>query len=110
LLQWVAGERGLDWKPGEESFATAREAQLEKLGNLVADHVDRDAVMRLIDEGKPAGLPLVSGQLVSISASQQTSGGRTQSGGGSPPAYDGASHTTPLALTMPGSDEQRSMS
>ncbi len=59
LLLWVAGEHGLDWRPGEAPFAAAREAQLEKLGNLVADHVDRDALMRLIDEGQPAGLPLV---------------------------------------------------
>jgi adenosylcobyric acid synthase len=59
LLQWVAGERGLDWSPGEESFAAAREAQLEKLGNLVADHVDREALMRLIDDGQPSGLPVV---------------------------------------------------
>jgi adenosylcobyric acid synthase len=59
LLQWVAGERGLDWRPGEESFAAAREAQLEKLGDLVADHVDRDVVMRLIDDGQPRGLPTV---------------------------------------------------
>jgi len=59
LLQWVAGERGLDWSPGEESFAAAREAQLEKLGNLVANHVDREALMRLIDEGQPPGLPVV---------------------------------------------------
>jgi adenosylcobyric acid synthase len=79
-LLWVAGERGLDWRPGEESFAAAREAQQEKLGDLVADHIDREALMRLIVDGQPAGLPLVS-----ISA-------------------------TPLALTMPGSDEQRSIS
>jgi adenosylcobyric acid synthase len=110
LLQWVAGERGLDWRPGEEPFAAAREAQLEKLGNLVADHVDRDAVMRLIDEGQPHGLPLVSGQLVSISATQKTSDSRTQSGEASPPAYDEASDTTLLALTMPRSEEQRSIS
>jgi adenosylcobyric acid synthase len=62
LLQWVAGERGLDWRPGEESFAVAREAQLERLGDLVADHVDRDAVMRLIDDGPPYGLPVVRHQ------------------------------------------------
>jgi adenosylcobyric acid synthase len=110
LLQWVAGERGLDWRPGEEPFAAAREAQLEKLGNLVADHVDRDAVMRLIDEGQPHGLPLVSGQLVSISATQKTLDSRTQSKEALPPAYDEASDTTPLALTMPRSDEQRSIS
>jgi adenosylcobyric acid synthase len=108
LLLWVAGERGLDWRPGEESFAAAREAQLEKLGNLVADHVDRDAVLRLIDDGPPAGLPLVSGRLVSMSGSQQTSDGPTQSGKALPPAYEGGSDTIPFALTMPGSDEQRS--
>ena len=59
LLRWVAGERGLDWRPGEEPFAAAREAQLEKLGDLVADHVDRGALMSLIDDGQPAGLPVV---------------------------------------------------
>jgi adenosylcobyric acid synthase len=59
LLLWVAAERGLDWSPGEVSFAAAREAQLEKLGDLVATHVDHDAMMRLIDQGQPRGLPLV---------------------------------------------------
>jgi adenosylcobyric acid synthase len=105
LLQWVAGERGLDWRPGEAPFAAAREGQLEKLGNLVADHVDRDAVMRLIDDGQPRGLPVVGGQLVSRSASQQASDGGMRSGEALPLAYDGTSYTTP-----PGSDEQRSMS
>ena len=73
LLVWVAGERGLDWSPGEASFAHAREAQLEKLGDLVADHVDRDAMMRLIDDGQPAGLPVVR---------LQASGFRPQEGNG----------------------------
>jgi len=59
LLLWVARERGLDWSPGEASFATARESQLEKLGDLVADHVDRDALLRLIDEGAPRSFPVV---------------------------------------------------
>ena len=110
LLQWVAAVRNLDWSPGEESFASAREAQLEKLGDLVADHVDREALMRLIDDGPPGGLPIVSGQLVSISAGQQTSDGGTQSGEAVLPAQGEASDTTPLALTMTGSDEQRSKS
>ena len=110
LLLWVSEVRGLDWKPGEESFATAREAQLEKLGDLVADHIDREALMRLIDDGQPPGLPIVSGQLVSISASQQTLDGGTLSGEVVPPAQDEASDSTPLALAMPGSDEQRSKS
>jgi adenosylcobyric acid synthase len=110
LLLWVAAVRGLDWRAGEESFAAARETQLEKLGDLVADHVDREAVMRLIDDGQPAGLPVVSSQLASISARQQTSDGGTQSGEGLLPAQEEASDTNPLALTMPGSDEQRSIS
>jgi adenosylcobyric acid synthase len=62
LLRWVAAVRGLDWRPGEESFATAREAQLEKLGDLVADHVDREALMSLVDDGPPSGLPVVMHQ------------------------------------------------
>jgi adenosylcobyric acid synthase len=60
LLRWVARERGLDWRPGEVPFAAAREAQLEKLGNLVADHVDREALMRLIEGGPPSGMPVIS--------------------------------------------------
>jgi adenosylcobyric acid synthase len=59
LLLWVAEERGLDWRPGEVFFAAAREAHLEKLGDLVADHVDREALMRLFDEGQSPGLPVV---------------------------------------------------
>jgi adenosylcobyric acid synthase len=110
LLLWVTEERGLDWRPGEESFAAAREAQLEKLGDLVADHVDRDAVMRLIDEGRPSGLPVVRGQLVSNSAGQQTPDGGTQSGKGLPTAHDEAWDTPPLALTMPGTADPRSKS
>ena len=55
FLAWVAAERNLDWRPGEQSFAAAREAQLEKLGDLVADNVDREALMRLIDGGPPRG-------------------------------------------------------
>jgi adenosylcobyric acid synthase len=62
LLLWVATVHGLDWSPGEESFASAREAQLEKLGNLVADNVDHEALSRLIDDGQPAGLPVVRPQ------------------------------------------------
>jgi adenosylcobyric acid synthase len=62
LLLWVARERGLDWSPGEASFAAARETQLEKLGDLIADHVDREALLRLIDEGAHPGFPVVRHQ------------------------------------------------
>ena len=71
LLAWVARERSLDWCPGEASFAAAREAQLEKLGDLLADHVDREALLKLMDEGAPRGLPFVR---------LQTSGFRPQQG------------------------------
>ena len=53
FLHWVAGERGLDWVAGDGSFAARREAQLEKLGDLVAENVDRDALLRLIEGGPP---------------------------------------------------------
>ena len=68
FLSWVAGRRDLDWKPGEMPFADAREAQLDKLGDLIAENVDRESLFRLIDDGPPSGLPVVTGQLVSRSA------------------------------------------
>ncbi len=89
LLLWVAGERGLDWRPGEEAFAAAREAQLEKLGNLVADHVDREAVMRLIDDGQPRGLPVV--RLQATGYGPQVGNGDESSGSGA----NGDSSLTP---------------
>src|SRR3712207_9101301 len=54
FLRWVAGERGLDWRPGNETFAAARERRLEKLGDTVAESVDRDALLRLVANGAPA--------------------------------------------------------
>ncbi|MDQ3251411.1 MAG: cobyric acid synthase [Actinomycetota bacterium] len=66
LLLWVAGERGLDWSPGGVSFAAAREAQLEKLGDLVADHVDREALLKLIYSSTPRSLPVVRHQASGI--------------------------------------------
>jgi adenosylcobyric acid synthase len=59
FLRWVAGERGLDWAPGEESFAAARERRLEKLGDVVAENIDRDGLLRLIDDGAPPTLPVI---------------------------------------------------
>ena len=64
FLAWVAAVRSLDWTPGEESFAAARETQLEKLGDLIAENIDREAMMRTIDEGPPPGLPVVSSQQI----------------------------------------------
>jgi adenosylcobyric acid synthase len=60
FLLWVAAERGLDWVAGDESFAGHREAQLDRLGDLVAENVDREALLRLVEDGPPEGLPLIS--------------------------------------------------
>src|SRR3712207_192678 len=72
FLRRVAERRGLDWTPGEEAFAAAREARLEKLGDLISENVDQEALLRLIEGGAPTGLPVVAGRLVGLSAGQQT--------------------------------------
>jgi adenosylcobyric acid synthase len=59
FLRQIAELHGLDWMAGNEPFAARREAQLEKLGDLIAEHVDRDALLRIIEGGPPEGLPFV---------------------------------------------------
>jgi adenosylcobyric acid synthase len=44
--------------PGTE-FAAVRDAQLDRLGDLVAEHADTAALWRLIEDGAPPGLPLL---------------------------------------------------
>jgi len=61
FLSRVAERRGLDWRPGDYSFATARERRLDLLGDLVAENVDREALLRLISSGPPPDLPVVGG-------------------------------------------------
>jgi adenosylcobyric acid synthase len=53
FLSRVAEVRGLDWATGDEPFAARREAQLDKLGDLVAENVDRETLLRLIEGGPP---------------------------------------------------------
>jgi adenosylcobyric acid synthase len=43
----------------DTEFAAVREARLDRLGDLIAEHADTDALWRLIDAGAPAGLPLL---------------------------------------------------
>jgi hypothetical protein len=104
FLAWVAAERSLDWSPGGESFAAAREAQFEKLGDLIADNVDRDALMHLIDDGPPTGLPVVSSQL-SASSPQQVGDDGTVDAEASRRESEGWAHSS-LAFVAAG-DEQR---
>ena len=104
LLVWVAAERNLDWRPGDQSFAAAREGQLEKLGDLIAGNVDREALMRLIDDGPPSGLPVVSSRLSALSPQQVVSGGTQDAK--APRREDNAPAFSPLASAASG-DEQR---
>jgi adenosylcobyric acid synthase len=59
LLARVAAARGRRFVPGSVSFAAAREAHLDTLGDLVADHVDTARLAALIEGGVPAGLPTI---------------------------------------------------
>ena len=59
FLLWAAERAGRDFVPGEVSFQAAREAQLDLLGDLVADHLDTKAVIDLLERGAPRGLPFV---------------------------------------------------
>ena len=59
LLCEVAAATGRDWSPGTVSFEQVRQARLDALGDLVADHLDTGAVLRLLEAGAPAGLPFV---------------------------------------------------
>jgi adenosylcobyric acid synthase len=64
FLSRIAAERGLDWVAGDEPFAAHREAQLDRLGDLVAENVDREALLRLVEDGTPEGLPLIRSGMV----------------------------------------------
>jgi adenosylcobyric acid synthase len=59
LLRWVAEARGRRFVPGRTSFAAARAARLDVLGDLVAEHLDTERLTALIESGVPAGLPIL---------------------------------------------------
>ena len=59
LLREVAPAAGRDWRPGTMAFEDVRQARLDALGDLVADHLDTAAVLRLLEGGAPTGLPFV---------------------------------------------------
>jgi adenosylcobyric acid synthase len=60
LLQHVASVRGRRFVPGTGSFAAAREARLDVLGDLVETHLDTNRLTALIEGGVPADLPRVA--------------------------------------------------
>jgi adenosylcobyric acid synthase len=53
-----AGRRGFAVAP-DTRFAAVRERALDVLGDLVEEHVDTDALWRLIEQGPSVGLPFV---------------------------------------------------
>ncbi|OLF13342.1 cobyric acid synthase [Actinophytocola xanthii] len=64
LLRWAA-ERAdrAGFRPAPDTRVSAvREAQLDLLADLVDEHLDTDAVARLVEAGAPAGLPVLSVQ------------------------------------------------
>ncbi|MEU7106899.1 cobyric acid synthase [Streptomyces sp. NPDC046215] len=60
FLRRVAEAAGRAFVPAPDtSFAALREEQLDRLGDLIEQHADTDALMRLIEGGVPAGLPFI---------------------------------------------------
>src|SRR5215207_7555586 len=53
----VAGRRFV--AAPDTDFAAVRAARLDRLGDLIAEHADTDALWRLVESGPPAGLPLL---------------------------------------------------
>ncbi|MCM0677867.1 cobyric acid synthase [Micromonospora phytophila] len=54
----LAGRPGFRVAP-DTAFAAVRERSLDLLGDLVEEHLDTDALWRLIESGPPAGLPFI---------------------------------------------------
>jgi adenosylcobyric acid synthase len=65
FLAEVAALAGRDFTPAPGTdFAALRQARLDVLGDLVADHLDTGGLSRLISDGPPPGMPSL---LVSLS-------------------------------------------
>ncbi|WP_448625702.1 cobyric acid synthase [Geodermatophilus sp. URMC 64] len=60
FLTEVARITGRRFVPAPDTaFAAVREARLDALGDLIAEHADTAALWRLIEDGAPADLPLL---------------------------------------------------
>ena len=60
FLSWVSALRGRQWVPAGGCFAQAREARLDILADLIADHVDHAALAALIEGRTGAPMPQVT--------------------------------------------------
>lgn len=60
FLRRVAAAAGRAFVPAPDTrFGELREEQLDRLGDLIEEHADTDALLRLIEDGLPDGLPFV---------------------------------------------------
>ncbi|MFT2014548.1 cobyric acid synthase [Streptomyces sp. 796.1] len=60
FLREVAAAAGRRFVPAPDTcFGALREEQLDRLGDLIEEHADTDALLRLIEQGPPARLPFV---------------------------------------------------
>ena len=64
FLTKVAAAAGRRFTPARDTcFAALRERRLDALGDLVAENLDTDALLRLIECGAPPGLPVLTASL-----------------------------------------------
>ncbi len=60
FLAEVAAVAGQDFTPAPDTdFAALRQARLDTLADLVADHLDTSQLGQLIEQGPPPGLPVI---------------------------------------------------
>jgi adenosylcobyric acid synthase len=105
FLRWVAEERGLDWLAGDVTFASRREAQLDTLGDLVAENVDREALLRLIADGPPSISRQVSG--ISCQQTARTADDTPRAEASLSANGKGGPNFSPARFAAPGDDEQK---
>ncbi|HZX38471.1 MAG TPA: cobyric acid synthase [Streptomyces sp.] len=61
FLREVARTAGRRFVPAPDtSFGALREEQLDRLGDLIEEHTDTGALLRLIESGAPSGLPFIA--------------------------------------------------
>jgi adenosylcobyric acid synthase len=58
LAAGIAGRHGFEVAP-DTDFAALRTATVDRLGDMVEEHLDTEALWRLIENGAPAGLPFI---------------------------------------------------
>ena len=61
FLREVARTAGRRFVPAPDTcFGMLREEQLDRLGDLIEEHTDTQALLRLIESGAPSGLPFIA--------------------------------------------------